>query len=163
MENRTLKHSDWLKIVDSRDVKTIRKQSNVVTRKRPLSQLWLSLIISAAFIMLGFNLMESEEAVLNPELSGSAKQRIERHFSKQFMMGSWQLSRVKFNRDEIGIYIQIPNELALSAEDQKHYIQYSLCPPADDYIWQTVGNYGLFIHLYTNNLRNSQFAECLRA
>ncbi|WMN62037.1 hypothetical protein NI389_19755 (plasmid) [Pseudoalteromonas xiamenensis] len=164
MENRTIKHEEWLKIVDSRATKkTNRKQSKAVAGKRPSTHIWFTLFFITLTCIFGYRMMDKETQVSVNSLSANAKQLIERHFSKQFMMGSWQLSRVKFGDSEIGVYVQIPNELALSAEDQKRYIQQSLCPSGDDYIWQSIGQHGLFIHLFTNNLRNSQYAQCLRA
>jgi hypothetical protein len=162
MENRAIKHADWLKIVDSRQVKQSKAKS-AVKPKGNFGAVWFGLF---AMVILGAiigRVMITPAAAPTVELSAKEKQTIERHFGKQFMMGSWQLSRVKFGDSDIGVYVQIPSELALSEEDQKRYIQQSLCPQGNDFIWQSVGEHGLYIHLFTNNLRKSQYAQCIRA
>lgn len=162
MENRAIKHADWLKIVDSREAE-LSKAKSTAKPKGNIAQIWFALfavVFVAAFIAR--ILITPTPEPIN-QLSAKEKQTIERHFGKQFMMGSWQLSRVKFGDSNIGVYVQIPNALALSEEDQKRYIQQSLCPQSNDYIWHSVGEHGLFIHLYTNNLRKSQYAQCIRA
>jgi hypothetical protein len=162
MDNRAIKHADWLKIVDSRQAEQT-KQKSTVKPKGNFTQIWLGLF---ALVLLGAlvgRVLMTPTAQPIEQLSAKEKQSIERHFGKQFMMGSWQLSRVKFGDSDIGVYVQIPSALALSEEDQKRYIQQSLCPQNNDYIWHSVGERGLYIHLFTNNLRKSQYAQCIRA
>ncbi|MFC3032575.1 hypothetical protein ACFOEE_08595 [Pseudoalteromonas fenneropenaei] len=164
MENRTIKHAEWLKIVESRSDKITHKQGKSVARTRPFYKQFLLAFTCLIIIVGGYRAFAPTSPNMQlAALNKDAQHRIERYFSKQFMMGSWQLNRVKFGDEEIGVYIQIPTELALSEEEQRRYIQQSLCPQGDNFIWQSIGEYGLYIHLYTNNLRNSHYAQCVKA
>jgi hypothetical protein len=162
MENRAIKHADWLKIVDTQQAEQI-KAKNAAKAKGNFGHIWFGLFAVVLLGAIAGRLLMTPTTAPTVQLTPKEKQSIERHFGKQFMMGSWQLSRVKFGDSDIGVYVQIPSELALSEEDQKRYIQQSLCPQSNDYIWHSVGEHGLYIHLYTNNLRKSQYAQCIRA
>ncbi|MEI5637971.1 MULTISPECIES: hypothetical protein [unclassified Pseudoalteromonas] len=156
MAQRTMKHSDWLKVVESR---TKTKPSK--TPSKPVKHYKL-LVLTLIFTCIGVvaSQYNNTESVNVKGLDAAAEQRIYRYFSKQYMMGSWQFSHLKTSTSEVNVYIRIPERLALQGEALNGYISQSLCPPSNSAIWHDVGSLTVFIHLYSESPRRSDFAAC---
>ncbi|TMO65334.1 hypothetical protein [Pseudoalteromonas aurantia] len=53
----------------------------------------------------------------------TAQNKISRYFSKQFMTGSWQFQKAKFDDGEVNIFISIPQKLSMNEKELESYIK----------------------------------------
>lgn len=161
MAQRTMKHSDWLKVVESR-AKAKQPQQRKAQPKP--AKYYKLLVLALIFTCIGVvaSQYNDTQSVNVKGLDAAAEQRIYRYFSKQYMLGSWQFSHLKTSTSEVNVFIKIPERLALEGEALHGYISQSLCPPNNSAIWRDVGSLTVFIHLYSNSPRHSDFASCPR-
>ncbi|WP_125781121.1 hypothetical protein [Pseudoalteromonas rubra] len=157
MTQRTMKHNEWVKIVESRHRQ--KKQNTTVKTTLPIWSMLLGgfIILSAAWT---YFVDSSSEQVQVAAIDSSAQKRITRYFSKQFMMGSWKFNNIDFKSGELNVFIQIPTKLAMSEHEVKEYIRNSLCPAANNRVWQDVQNNDMYIYLYTDMPRTGKYALC---
>ncbi|MBE0370182.1 hypothetical protein [Pseudoalteromonas aurantia] len=165
MTQRTIKHGDWVKIVESRTEQkkqSLRKGSRkkVVLNKKTqfpiVSMLLAGFIILASAWVYFFEESTTHSSLLN----ANAQNKISRYFSKQFMMGSWQFKQAKFDTGEVNIFISIPQKLAMNKNELEGYIKHSLCPPENSRVWLDIDKNNLFINLYVDSPRKGSFAQC---
>lgn len=158
MTQRTMKHNDWVKIAER------KRHRNKVRPKKNVLPFWSLLL--AGFIILAsawnYWVDNKSHSVVHAEISHDAQTRIDRYFSKQYMMGSWKLSRINFNDGELNVFVQIPTPLAMTSTEIKSYIKQSLCPHPKSTVWNDVKNNSLFIYLYSDKPRNGDYALCTR-
>ncbi|GEK08440.1 hypothetical protein HUZ36_08735 [Pseudoalteromonas sp. McH1-7] len=158
MTQRTLKHADWLKIVESR-AKQQQQQSKPKTKLSPMVILTFLLAMTIS-LLSAWALLKDTATPANLVLSEESEKRLNRYFTKQYMVGSWQFSHMKISKDDINVFIRIPSELALTGQALKGYIEQSLCPPATNNIWRDVNQFTLYMHLYSGSPRHSDYAKC---
>ncbi|MCF6434458.1 MULTISPECIES: hypothetical protein [Pseudoalteromonas] len=157
MTQRTMKHGDWAKIVESRS----KKQQAPAKKNGQSATIIFTLLIGfAIFAMLWAKLLETSHGRDIPVLEKEQKQRISRYFSKQFIMGNWQFYDAEFTNSDINILIEMPNRLAMSEQQLTQYIKGSLCPSTNSRIWRDVNHYNLNINLFVGKPRNGTYAQC---
>ncbi|MCF2857813.1 hypothetical protein L1286_10045 [Pseudoalteromonas sp. SMS1] len=159
MSQRTMKHNDWVKIAERK-----RRQSKVPSKSNKVLPFWSLLLAGFLILASAWNYWvdNNSKTIVHADISVEAQKRINRYFSKQFMMGSWKLSRVNFDEGELNVFIQIPTRLAMTRSEIKGYIQQSLCPHASSKVWNDVKNNALYIFLYSDKPRNGDYALCTR-
>lgn len=77
--------------------------------------------------------------------------------------GDWLYKGAKGKHRVIDAYIQIPNKLTMSEQNQRAYLQQIICPTtANDYLWRALKHHNtqLSVHIYTANRKQSIGAEC---
>ncbi|PCK31104.1 hypothetical protein [Pseudoalteromonas piscicida] len=158
MTQRTLKHAEWLKIVESR---ASQKQVKIKP-KNTLSPaiIWTFVLATIVSFISAWAYTTETSATPSLVLSEESKRRINRYFTKQYMVGTWQFSHVKTSKDDINVFIRIPTKLALTGQALKGYIEQSLCPPANSNVWRDVSQFALYMHLYSDSPRHSDYAKC---
>ncbi|KZN69668.1 hypothetical protein [Pseudoalteromonas luteoviolacea] len=159
MSQRTMKHNDWVKIAERK-----RGQSKVRPKTNKVLPFWSLLLAGFLILASAWNYWadSSSNTIVYADISTEAQKRINRYFTKQFMMGSWKLSRINFNDGELNVFIQIPTRLAMTSSEIKGYIQQSLCPHPSSKVWNDVRNNALYIFLYSDKPRNGDYALCTR-
>ncbi|NQZ13028.1 MAG: hypothetical protein HRT35_38270 [Algicola sp.] len=77
-----------------------------------------------------------------------------------FLAGSWRYDSREVDGDMIHLYIKIPNQLAMETDLQTQYIKSSLCPKADNRVWQFIEPRQMKFHLFTKTKTNNVAATC---
>ncbi|WP_105169499.1 hypothetical protein [Pseudoalteromonas sp. T1lg23B] len=156
MTQPTIKHGDWAKIVESRS-----KKKQAAKNKRNNVTAVLALFFGfVAFAMLWSMIFDSTNKSNIPVLKTEQKQRIARHFSKQFIMGNWHFYDAEFTSSDINILIKIPTKIAMNEQQLAQYIKGSICPSSNNRIWHDVNHYNLYINLFVGKPRNGTYAQC---
>ncbi|TMN34060.1 hypothetical protein [Pseudoalteromonas sp. S2755] len=158
MTQRTLKHAEWLKIVESR----ANQQQLQIKPKNKLSPavIWTFVLATMISLVSAWAFITETPEAPTQQLSKESQMRINRYFTKQYMVGSWQFSHLKTSKDDINVFIRIPTKLALTGQALKGYIEQSLCPPANSNVWRDVSQFALYMHLYSDTPRHSDYAKC---
>lgn len=164
MTQRTIKHGDWVKIVESnteQKKQSLRKKTIKESASKK-SQFPIICILLGGFIILAsawVYLFDSSLAQ-NQQLDVSAQNKITRYFSKQFMIGSWQFKKAQFDGGKVKVFISIPQKLAMSESELEDYIQHSLCPPMSSKLWLDINQHNLYINLFVGSPRRGDVAKC---
>ncbi|BBN83936.1 hypothetical protein PA25_39210 [Pseudoalteromonas sp. A25] len=157
MTQHTMKHGDWAKIVETRQKKQQAQQKKGAYNTPIITILLLSIFVVAALWALFHN---QNQQLSIAELSSEQKRRITRHFSKQFIIGSWEFYDTKFTKSDIEVMIKIPTQLSMSQLHASKYIRTALCPPTNHKVWSDVGLYNLHINLFTDSPRKGKAVMC---
>ncbi|TMP41372.1 hypothetical protein CWB96_14130 [Pseudoalteromonas citrea] len=165
MTQRTIKHGDWVKIVESRTEQkkqSLRKSSRKnAPKNNKMNVPFISMLLGGFIILASAWMYFSGGAkAQGAMLDVTAQNKISRYFSKQFMMGSWQFKRAKFDDGEVNIFISIPQKLSMNEKELEGYIKHSLCPPASSRVWLDINKSELYINLYVDSPRKGNFAQC---
>lgn len=82
-------------------------------------------------------------------------------FYQNFMGGDWRYKGSIRQRDTINAYIQIPEQLNMSQEEQENYLKLAICPSANNLkLWQEIKDSKLAVHIYTYKRKYSTYAMC---
>jgi hypothetical protein len=154
MSQPTLKHGDWVKIIESRQKQNMTQKSS----NSSLKYASLGLVLLAIFVVFYWTSLPVTQA--QTPISGESQNRIARYFSKQFMMGTWQLDEVKFSEYGVITHIRVPSKLNMDGDVLNNYIQNSLCPPASSVIWRDINTHSLTMNLFVSLQRKGQKARC---
>lgn len=155
MSQPNLKHGDWAKIIETRQ----KQNSPLKSRNLSFKFFSIGLVFATIFAFFYWTSLHNTQAQI--PLSNDSQTRIERYFSKQFMIGTWQLKEVEFSEYGVITHIRVPEELNMDGDVLKDYIQHSLCPPASSVIWQDFQKHSLTINLFVSLQRNGQRARCI--
>lgn len=154
MSQPTLKHGDWAKIIESRQKQNCHKKTHTPW----LKFVYLGLVFLTVFVVFYWTSLPSAQA--QTPLSGESQTRIARYFSKQFMMGTWQLDEVKFSEYGVITHIRVPKKLNMEGDVLSNYVRHSLCPPASSVIWRDIKTHSLTMNLFVSLQRKGQKAQC---
>ena len=144
MTQQTLKHRDWVKIIDKRHRELSLKKKKTIADLLPC-YLICSVAIGSAFLILSSFIKSNKQE----ELSAQEKQIIQQYFSKKLKAGRWYLSHSDFNGNNISIYINLPELLPIEEPYLSNYIQNTLCPSRKEHESKLIENYNLLINLFT--------------
>ncbi|NOU50384.1 hypothetical protein HG263_07490 [Pseudoalteromonas sp. JBTF-M23] len=158
MTQQTMKHGDWAKVVEIRQKKKQAKLKKSDDNKSIIAILLLGFFVIAT---LWVCFLDSSQQTLISTLNKAQKERITRHFSKQFIMGSWEFYDAKFTSSDINVLIKIPTELAMDELQISKYIKNSLCPSTNSQVWRDVRKYNLYISLFVDSPRKGIYAKCV--
>lgn len=101
-------------------------------------------------------LHDSENTVTEPMLKS-----VNSAFRTTILGGDWYYQGAQAVNGTINAYIQIPDKLNMSRDEQEKYLKMSLCPSsAKKYMWQKIKNVPLSVHVYTMNKKHTVFAHC---
>ncbi|GMM84171.1 hypothetical protein [Pseudoalteromonas sp. MTN2-4] len=154
MSQPTLKHGDWAKIIETRQ----KQNSTQKSRNSSFKFVSIGLVFLTIFAVFYWTSLPATQA--ETPLSDDSQTRIARYFSKQFMMGTWQLDEVKFSEYGVITHVRVPEKLNMDGDVLRNYIQHSLCPPASSVIWQDVKTHPLTLNLFVSLQRKGQKAKC---
>ncbi|ALO43870.1 hypothetical protein [Pseudoalteromonas phenolica] len=154
MSQPTLKHGDWAKIIEARQ----KQNSSPKAQNSSLKFTFIGLVFLAIFAVFYWTSLPATQA--QTPLSDESQTRIARYFSKQFMMGTWQLDEVKFSEYGVITHVRVPKKLNMDGEVLSNYIQHSLCPPASSLVWQDIKAHQLTMNLFVSLQRKGQKAKC---
>lgn len=126
-------------------------------------QLSILLIASACFLSgcMQSNaasqfLHDSDSTVTEPMLKS-----VNSAFRTTILGGDWYYQGAQAVNGTINVYIQIPDKLNMSRDEQEKYLKMSLCPSsAKKYMWQKIKDVPLSVHVYTMNKSHTVFAHC---
>ncbi|MDQ9091552.1 hypothetical protein RC083_08120 [Pseudoalteromonas haloplanktis] len=156
MTQRTLKHRDWVKIIDH------RQQQIKPKPKKQVTVLFKCTIAAVALLIVGLTISTLSHPDQYPQLSIQQQQNVQQHYTKKLMTGNWQFSHADFEFNQIKIYINLPNSLPLEESVLTHYIQQTLCPAKSDQLWHIIDNRNFMIHLFTgSSIRTGQTIKCI--
>ncbi|MEI8603844.1 hypothetical protein [Pseudoalteromonas sp. B160] len=156
MTQRTLKHRDWVKIIDNR-----HQQITAKPKKQPKIVAKCTIFAAAALITgLIYNELNNPQQLT--QLTIQQQQNIQQHFSRKLTLGNWQFSHADFKDNQIKIYINLPNSLALKEPVLTSYIQQTLCPAKSERLWRIIEHRRLIIHMFTgSSIRTGYTVECI--
>lgn len=154
MSQPTLKHGDWAKIIESRQKQNSCKKAH----KLSLKFVSLGFVFFAIFTVFYWTSLPSAQA--KTPLSADSQTRVTRYFSKQFMMGTWQLDEVNYSEYGVITHIRVPKRLNMDSEVLTNYVKHSLCPPASSVIWRDIKTHPLTMNLFVSLQRKGQKAQC---
>ncbi|TMO63025.1 hypothetical protein CWC18_09070 [Pseudoalteromonas aurantia] len=155
------KHSDWVKIVESRTEQKKQSLRKNTPKSNRMNVTFISMLLGGFIILASAWMYFSGGAkIQGTMLDLTAQNKISRYFSKQFMTGSWQFQKAKFDDGEVNIFISIPQKLSMNEKELESYIKHSLCPPASSRVWLDINKSELYINLYVDPPRKSNFAQC---
>ncbi|TMP80119.1 hypothetical protein CWB73_11465 [Pseudoalteromonas phenolica] len=154
MSQPTLKHGDWAKIIEPRQKQNNSKAAKSASLKY-ISFGAILLTLMAIFYWTNLSASQSQ-----PPLSEESQTRVVRYFSKQFMMGTWQLDEVKFSEYGVVTNIRVPKKLNMEGEVLSNYVKHSLCPPASSLIWKDIKTHTLTMNLFVSLQRKGKKAQC---
>ncbi|CAH9062617.1 hypothetical protein PSECIP111951_04015 [Pseudoalteromonas holothuriae] len=157
MTQHTMKHGDWARIVETRQIKKQVQPKRSTNNKFVIISLLIGFFVIAALWV--YALDNTQEHQISA-LKKVQKERITRHFSKQFMMGSWQLYDAKFSKLDINVLIKMPTNLAMNEQQITTYIKDSICPSLGNQIWHDVNYYNLYINLFVDSPRKGIYTKC---
>ncbi|WP_440056366.1 hypothetical protein ACSLBF_19845 (plasmid) [Pseudoalteromonas sp. T1lg65] len=153
---RTLKHSEWLKIAESR---TRPSRTGKKARTKPNFKIRFAAILGVLFLTWCVISNSNPEKQL-ASFSKQQERLVARHFAKQYAIGSWQYSHLNTTPGEVHVYIKIPTKLALNDTEMQRYIKQSLCPTQSSTVWSAVADYSLYLHLFVDSPRTGEYAQC---
>ncbi|MBD1581903.1 hypothetical protein [Pseudoalteromonas sp. S16_S37] len=157
MTQHTMKHGDWAKVVETRQRKKQAQLKKSDDNKSIIAILILGFfVVATLWVYYLDNIQQDAVSTLNK----AQKDRITRHFSKQFIMGSWEFYDAKFTSSDINVQIKMPTELAMSDVQVSKYIKNSLCPSTNSQVWRDVSDYNLYINLFVDSPRKGLSAKC---
>lgn len=94
-------------------------------------------------------------------LAADLQQTIENNLQNEFRTGSWRYNGLSQEGTQINAFIQIPEPLAMSAENIQVYIQKAVCARQNvKNAWEQLSRHQLAIHLYTSSKNKSVYATC---
>lgn len=156
MTQQTLKHRDWVKIIDKRHREISLKKKKTIIDLLPSYLICSAAIGTSLFILSSF--IKSNTRV---ELSIQEKQVIQQYFSKKLRVGKWHLSHLDFNSNNINIYINLPELLPIEEPYLSKYIQQTLCPSSEELESVLIKNHNLSINLFSGpEAKIMQSAKC---
>lgn len=154
MSQPTLKHGDWVRIIESRKKQNHSQESRATT----LKYIAFGVVFLAIFAVFYWTAVPKAQAQV--PLTEESQTRIARYFSKQFMMGTWHLDEVKFSEYGVFTHIRLPQKLDMNGETLGNYIKHSLCPPSNSAIWKEIKTHPLTMNLFVSLQRKGQKAQC---
>lgn len=129
-------------------------------------------VLSASFIMLlggltsgcnqasAYTQGEEHKKGASVKVTEQVKQLAYHSFHNRFVYGSWRFTGIEVIKNELNAYIQIPEKLDMTSEQQIAYIKSRLCPAANDPLWQTSPMPEIWVHMYTFNKLHGNYAKC---
>ena len=94
-------------------------------------------------------------------VSENAIKAVNTKFYANFSMGGWYYKGAKAINGTINAYIQIPDRLDMSQQDQKNYLRQAICPASSKMeFWQELDGIPLSVHIYTFNKKFTVYAHC---
>ncbi|SFD04951.1 hypothetical protein [Pseudoalteromonas denitrificans] len=122
----------------------------------------LLLIILTCFKINTFISNDSHSQIqdIQTELTTEHLNLVSNFISHKFRMGSWRYVNSEIIKNEIRVFIQIPEKLQIDKQYQQNYIQKAICPNKAHSIWQHLSPSQLEIHLFTGYKHNSIYAFC---
>lgn len=101
---------------------------------------------------------------LNPSSGDIPKaivQNVKQTFQAKFVYGDWRFQGTEVTNNSINAYIQIPNKLDMSEDQQQAYINQMICPTAQQTdFWNELATHELWVHIYTYDKRSSVQSQC---
>lgn len=108
---------------------------------------------SNAATQISFN---SDGSVTDPMIES-----VNAAFRTTILGGDWYYQGAQAVNGTINAYIQIPEKLNMSREEQEKYLKMSLCPSSSKrYMWNKIKGVPLSVHVYTFNKKHTVFADC---
>ena len=94
-------------------------------------------------------------------ISETAIRAVNTSFQMSFSMGGWYYKGAEAINGTINAYIQIPDSLDMSRNDQKNYLRQAICPSTHQKtFWQQLKGIPLSVHIYTFNKKFTVYAHC---
>ncbi len=82
-------------------------------------------------------------------------------FQAKFVYGDWRFEDARVINNSINAFIQIPDKLDMSKEQQQNYINQMICPAQhQSEFWQQVSSHEIWVHLYTHDKRYTVYSKC---
>lgn len=95
------------------------------------------------------------------EVTESMLRTVNAVFRTSFPGGAWRYQGAQAINGTINAYIQIPEKLQMSKENQISYLKMSLCPSSTKHaLWNEIKGIPLSVHVYTMNKKHTVFANC---
>ncbi|BDX05940.1 hypothetical protein [Planctobacterium marinum] len=99
---------------------------------------------------------DSDETVTEPMLKS-----VNAAFRTSILGGDWYYQGAQAVNGTINAYIQIPEKLNMSKDEQEKYLKMPLCPSsAKRYMWNKIKGVPLSVHVYTFNKKHTVYADC---
>ncbi|MCU4676133.1 hypothetical protein N7931_10880 [Catenovulum sp. 2E275] len=144
--------------------------SHLFTQLKQL-KLTTTLLINSAFILVCSQLSGCNQAsayqlndnnqTAQQAIPKTVVQNVQRTFQAKFVYGDWRFSETRVIKNSINAFIQIPDKLNMSKEQQQNYISQMICPAKHNSdFWQQVAPHELWVHLYTHDKRYSVYSKC---
>ncbi|WAJ71342.1 hypothetical protein [Catenovulum adriaticum] len=97
----------------------------------------------------------------NGDIPKTIVQNVKQTFQAKFVYGDWRFQGTEVTNNSINAYIQIPNKLDMSEDQQQAYINQMICPAAQQTdFWNELATHELWVHIYTYDKRSSVQAQC---
>ncbi|WP_017445182.1 hypothetical protein [Gayadomonas joobiniege] len=93
-------------------------------------------------------------------ISEQVRQVAYQSFHNRFVHGTWRFNGIKIIKNEINVYIQIPEQLDMSKSQQEAYIKSRLCPDQNDPLHKLAEPPQVWVHIYTFNKIHGSYAKC---
>ncbi|NTS76090.1 hypothetical protein HR060_04340 [Catenovulum sp. SM1970] len=87
--------------------------------------------------------------------------KVDKVLAPQFVSGEWRYRGARAIEKGIAAYIQIPDRIELSDNQQREYIQMTICPKIEEMaFWESILPYKLYIRTYNYVDRNYVETYC---